>query len=297
MFIDIHSHAFRIKPPKLGFSTPAELIKRYDEMKVDMAVLLPVVSPEIYFPQSCEDIIEMYENNPDRFIAYCNIDPRSLRNSPNSDFYSILEYYKGKGCKGVGEIMPNLPLDDERVQALLAACEKANLPAVYDGSVRLKNSFGIYDEPGLPMLEHTLLELPDLKLFGHGPVFWNEIARLDTVATRGVHMSRFGKQYLNLPTGPVEEEGTVPKLLRKYKNLQGDLSDPTAYNAIARDDVYGPRFLSEFEDKLYFGTDLCSPTMPVELDKLLIHWRECGKISETTFRKIAYENAERLLGL
>lgn len=110
-------------------------------------------------------------------------------------------------------------------------------------------------------------------------------------------MDAFGMQYMNLPKGPIEEEGTVPRLLRKYPNLCGDLSDGTAYNAIARDEHYGPRFLSEFEDRLYFGTDMCFPTMEVKLDKLLLHWRETGKISETTFRKIAYENAEKLLGL
>jgi hypothetical protein len=37
--------------------------------------------------------------------------------------------------------------------------------------------------------------------------------------------------------------------------------------------------------------------MPVELDSLLLSWREQGKISETTFRKIAYDNAAQLLGL
>ena len=44
MFIDIHTHAYRIKPPVYGFSTPKELIARYDQMKVDMAVILPIVS-------------------------------------------------------------------------------------------------------------------------------------------------------------------------------------------------------------------------------------------------------------
>lgn len=37
--------------------------------------------------------------------------------------------------------------------------------------------------------------------------------------------------------------------------------------------------------------------MPVQLDSLLISWKEQGKISETTFRKIARENAEKLLVL
>ena len=35
----------------------------------------------------------------------------------------------------------------------------------------------------------------------------------------------------------------------------------------------------------------------MELDKLLLHWRQTGKISETTFRKIAYDNAAKLLGV
>jgi predicted TIM-barrel fold metal-dependent hydrolase len=59
----------------------------------------------------------------------------------------------------------------------------------------------------------------------------------------------------------------------------------------------GVGFLSEFEDRLFFGTDLMSENMPVRLDSLLISWKEQGKISETTFNKIAYKNAEKLLGL
>ena len=297
MFIDIHSHAYRKRPPKFGFQTAEELIERYDKMKVDMGVLLPVVNPEIYFPQPVEDILEMCDNHPDRLIPYCNVDPRSVWNSPFSPLDKILQHYKDLGCKGVGEIMPAMSLNDPMVQNLIRCADKVGLPIVYDGSAQKTGDFGIYDDPGLPMLENTLLEYPELKIFGHGPVFWSEIAKLDTVAQRGVYFSPYGKQYVNLPTGPITEEGAVPKLLRRYSNLCGDLSDFTAYNAIARDVDYGPRFLSEFEDRLYFGTDMCGKDMQVDLDKLLVSWREQGKISETTFRKIAYENAEKLLGL
>ena len=297
MFIDIHSHAYRKSPPKCRFQSAEELIERYDKMKVDMAVLLPIVSPEIYFPQPVEDILEMCENHPDRFIPYCNVDPRSYWNSQFSPLDKVLQHYKDLGCKGVGEIMPAMSLDDPMVQNLIRCAAKVGLPIVYDGSAQKRGDFGIYDDPGLPMLENTLLEYPDLLIFGHGPVFWNEIGKLDTVAQRGVYFSPYGKQYLNLPKGSIDEEGAVPRLMRRYSNLHGDLSDPTAYNAIARDSNYGPRFLSEFEDRLYFGTDMCGKNMPVELDSLLLSWREQGKISEITFRKIAYENAEKLLGL
>ena len=298
MFIDIHTHCYRHKPPFVcPFCTLDELIARYDEMKVEMAVIMPIVSPEIYLPQSVDDILEICDAHPDRFIPYCNIDPRSLYNSPFSPLEKFLKYYKEKGCKGLGEIMPTMPLTDLRMQNLLRAAEEVGLPVCYDGSAQKEGDFGVYDDPGLPMLEYSLAAFPKLLIFGHGPVFWSEIARLETVGERSVYMTPWGRQVGALPNTPIREEGTVPKLLRKYPNLMGDLADGTAYNALARDPSYGPRFMSEFEDRLFFGTDLCGPKQKVELCDLMISWREQGKISETTFRKVARENAEKLLGL
>jgi predicted TIM-barrel fold metal-dependent hydrolase len=300
MFIDIHSHVYRILPMKNEFvppfCTPDQLLKRYDEMKVDYAVLLPVVNSEIYFTQAVEDIVEIAQQHPDRFIPYCNVDPRAVTNSPTAPLDKVIAYYKSLGCKGIGEVMPNMELLDPKVQNLFACAEKENMPIVYDGSVQKTGDFGLYDDPGLPQLEYTLLQFPNLKIFGHGPVFWCEIARLETPAERGVYFGINGQQG-KLNRGPVLEEGVVPKLLRKYPNLQGDLSDLTAHNAIARDPEYGPRFLSEFEDRLYFGTDMTAPDMQVDLDELLLSWRQQGKISETTFRKIAYDNAAKLLDI
>lgn len=297
MFIDIHSHCYRRKPPVYAFCTPEELIRRYDKMKVDMAVLLPVVSPEIYMPQSNEDVLEICENHPDRFIPYCNIDPRIMTNSVFARIEGVLEHYKNAGCKGVGEIMPKMDLDDPMVQNLFRAAESIGLPVVYDGSAQRNGDFGLYDDPGLPKLEYMLLAFPKLKIFGHGPVFWHEIGKLSTVGARAAYMKPWGGQVFKFDEGPIEEEGTVPKLFRKYENLMGDLSDGTCFRAINRDHNYGPRFLSEFEDRLFFGTDMMSENMPVKLDSLLISWKEQGKISETTFNKIAYKNAEKLLGL
>ena len=63
MFIDIHAHAYRrygfIKDGKQWFSTPEQLFKRYEELGIERAVLLPLVSPEFYLPQSNEEILEM----------------------------------------------------------------------------------------------------------------------------------------------------------------------------------------------------------------------------------------------
>lgn len=50
---------------------------------------------------------------------------------------------------------------------------------------------------------------------------------LDTVGERGVGVRSDMSQFSRLPDAPIKEEGTVPKLFRKYENLYGDLSDGT----------------------------------------------------------------------
>lgn len=299
MFIDIHAHAYRVPPPPwpVRFCTPEELLRRYDELGIEKGVLLPIVSPEIYIPQSTEDILEICERYPDRFIPFCNVDPRALTNSPDAPLDKLLRYYKEKGCKGLGEVMPNMALSDPLVQNLFYHAEAVGLPVIFDGAVRTTNDFGLYDDPGLPQLEWTLQCFPNLIILGHGPVFWSEIGRLKTPGERGSVFSRRGGQVGIRPTGPIEEEGVVPILLRRYPNLYGDLSDFNGYNALARDEEYGPKFLTEFQDRILFGTDICHPEQPVPLVDLLIRWRDEGRISEEVFEKVARLNAIRLLGL
>ena len=97
MIIDIHSHVYRHPLPFVTrFFDPEELIAKYDELGIDKAVLLPVVNPEIYFPQSVDEVLEVCAEYPDRFIPYCNIDPRAMTNSPNAPLWKVLESYKNK---------------------------------------------------------------------------------------------------------------------------------------------------------------------------------------------------------
>ena len=89
----------------------------------------------------------------------------------------------------------------------------------------------------------------------------------------------------------------MPKLLRRYPNLYGDLSDFTPVNALSRDPEYGPKFLEEFQDRLLFGTDLITTSDQVGMADLLINWQKTKKISETVFNKIARDNAIKLFKL
>lgn len=299
MFIDIHAHAYRKPVPfVVEFCTAEQLLERYNAAGIEKGALLPIVSPEIYLPQANEDILDMVERYPDRFFPFCNIDPRALTNSVDAPLDRLLRYYKDKGCRGLGEVMLNVPVMNPMVQNLFKHAEKVGLPVTFDGSDQISGDFGLYDDPGLPQLEHTLQRFPNLVILGHGPVFWSEIGCLETPAQRKTVFTSDGKQVgWNPPSGPVTEEGVVPKLFRRYENLYGDLSDPSPWNALARDSEYGPKFLEEFQNRLMFGTDICDVNTPFPMVDLLCKWRDSKKISERVFKKIERENAIKLFNL
>lgn len=299
MFIDIHAHVYRKPVPFVTeFCTVEQLIQRYDEAGIEKGLLLPIVSPEIYLPQTNEDILDMCERYPSRLYPFCNIDPRALTNSADAPLGTLLRYYKDKGCRGVGEVMLNLPVMEPIVQNLFKHAQDAGLPVTFDGSDRVGGDFGLYDEPGLPQLEHTLQKFPKLIMLGHGPVFWSEISRLETPAQRKTVFQPGGAQVgWSPPGGPITEEGVVPKLFRRYGNLYGDLSDASPWNALSRDSEYGPKFLEEFQDRLMFGTDICGFDNPFPMIDLLTRWKGEKLISENVFEKIAKKNAIELFQL
>jgi uncharacterized protein len=289
-FIDIHSHAYLFPgPPHDGhttFCTPEEVLIRYDEIGIEYGVLLPLIGPETYLPQSNEEILETCKRYPDRFIPFCNIDPRGMLNTVESDFSIWIDWYIDHGFKGVGELMPNLPFTDPKVLNLMSYIDQAGLPLTFDGNGVLGSGYGLYDEPGLPQLEYCLKRFPNIKFLGHGPGFWAEIAKLRDDAD----MQRY-------PSYPVDPEGAVPRLLREYDNMLGDLSAGSGFNALDRDHDYAIKFLNEFQDKLYFGTDICCFEQVMPLADFLRKLNQKGHLSDDAFYKIARGNAEQLLNL
>jgi len=289
MFIDIHVHAFRSPAPRLDdrrFSTPEQLLARYDALGIERGVVLPLVSPEFYLPQANEDVFEMAERYEGRFIPFCNIDPRAGNNSPGARLDKFLSVYKEMGAKGFGEITANLPFLHPMVQNLFGHLQDAGLPLIFHIGPQAGEVYGLIDDPGLPQLQRSLATFPKLKFFGHSPGFWTEIARLEKPGDRGGY-----------PKYPIREEGVLPKMMRDYPNLYGDLSAGSGYNALARDRDYAVTFLTEFQDRMFFGTDICAPETSTPLVGFLLKLREEKKISEAVFHKIARENAIRVLEL
>ncbi|MCF7853889.1 MAG: amidohydrolase family protein [Candidatus Pacebacteria bacterium] len=292
MFIDIHVHTSRwAGPPKADgkpfLSTPEQLLDRYDAIDVEKAVLLPIVSPEaMQFTQSNEDIIDVARQYPDRFIPFCNVDPRLLTNSADAPLGKLLDFYREQGCKGIGEVTANIPFLDPVVQNLFKHVQRVGFPLTFHIAAQMGGLYGLYDDPGLPQLERSLALHPNLVFLAHSQTFWAEMAPLEKPA------DRYG-----YPRYPIAEEGVVPKLFRQYPNLYGDLSAGSGFNALKRDPEYAVQFLNEFQDRLLFGTDITAPGTATPLVDLLLNMRTNDKISESVFQKVARENAARLLNL
>ena len=281
-YFDIHLHGSMARHPKVGgFTTPEGLIEYMDNLNTEMAVLLPIVSPECMSTLvNPEEVLEICAVYPHRLVPFCNLDPRFKSNSAKADFTQLLSAYKEMGCKGVGEYTVNIPLDDPLNMNLFRQVEEIGLPLTFHLAPQVGGYYGCYDDLGLPRLEKILKQFPKLIFLGHSQVFWAEIGPLPNPDER--------KGY---PKGPVPKPGRLVELFRKYPNLHGDLSAGSGFNAISRDPEFGYRFLEEFQDRLYYGTDHAKVPF-VEYFKNLKAKR---LISGAAYEKITYGNAAKLL--
>ncbi len=295
--IDMHAHALIsrgiMNPRRDYWPLPEELLPMYDELGIERAVLMPLITTEYYFePTTNREIKAIVEKYPDRFSWFCNIDPRQGKHSPMTDFTPVLEYYKSIGAKGVGEVCANLYFDDPMTMNLFAHCEKCNMPITFHIG-KLGGDYGLVDEAGLPRLEKVLNAFPNLKLIGHSQKFWAEISGEINTENRNAY-----------PSGKVVPGGRVVELLRRYPNMYADISADSGATAIMRDPEFGYKFLEEFKDKLFFGTDIC--TSDINRAKKATLWKlsaflddavDNGFITEDAYYKICRGNAEKLFDL
>jgi len=296
--IDVHAHANAFGDfyplhtdgnPNSRFVTAEQVISFYDKLGIEKGVLLPIASPEGQpSPMPSESCKYLADKYPDRFVWFCNVDPRAFPNQKDGDLARLIRYYKNLGAKGVGEITALLDANDPKVMNLFAACEECDMPALIHIATSYDFGYGIYDELGLPRIENILKTFPNLKLIGHSQAFWAEISGDLTEELRGEY-----------PEGKVVEGGALVRLMRTYPNLYCDLSAGSGANAMMRDEEFAVKFLEEFSDRILYGCDICHSdnTHPFRFRDFLDKLVEEGKLSEETYRKIARENAIRILKL
>jgi predicted TIM-barrel fold metal-dependent hydrolase len=285
-YIDIHTHVGTFYPGKE--LTADGLVRMMDRHAVEKAIVLPLVSPESSpYLQTTESALAAHKKHPDRLIPFCCLDPRSTTGRPErfghvegvKGMKAILKRYKDAGCRGLGEHKVGLPFDHKLMMMLYEACADLELPILFH-----LDDIRSFDTPGLPRLENALKAFPKLPFIGHAAGFWASISGDATEKDFG--------RYPKVPT-PVKPGGALDRLMAKYDNLYGDLSEPGGYTAIARDRKFGRAFLIRRAGRLLFGTDWLMADQKVPQFDLL----ESMKLPADVQEKIYRGNARRLLKL
>ena len=259
-----------------------------DKLDTEIGVLLPCVSYESqWLLNTNESYKAIVDANPDRFMWFCNIDPRMGAYNSKTDLSFFINHFKSLGAKGVGEITTPLYADDPMMDNLFYHCAQCDMPVLIHIAPQHGDTYGIVDDLGLPRFEKMLKKHSDMRLIGHSAAFWSEISDDLTQNMRNGY-----------PTGKVSE-GRMPKLMREYGNLYADLSAGSGSNAMMRDPEYAAKFITEFQDRIYYGTDVCSvdSTFQYKFDEFLKKLVEDKMISIEAYEKIIRKNAAKLLGI
>ncbi|HND51911.1 MAG TPA: amidohydrolase family protein, partial [Pirellulaceae bacterium] len=285
-FIDIHTHLGAFYH---GQELTAELLVRFMDLHdVERACVLPLVSPESApIPQPVTTALAAHKQFPNRIVPFCVVDPRAVT-APGQrtghvagvkGLIELLKRYQDAGCRGLGEHKTGLWFDAPQQMALYEACDNVGLPILFHLD-DIRNP----DTPGLPRLENVLKAFPKLPLIGHAAGFWASISGDAT-------MEDFGR-YPPVPK-PVAAGGALDRLMAKYPNLYGDLSEPGGEKAIARDPQFGREFIIRRADQLLFGTDVLMPAQKIPQFELLASLDLPADVQYKVFRG----NALKLLKL
>ena len=283
--IDLHLHLTPFQIPKLGklnLASGKNMIPHLEELDIEKGVLMSSGEGGLPFGTNKANK-KICDRFPNRYAWMCNISPKG-----KEPVYDRLARFKAQGAIGIGELTYNHKLTDPFLQEVFAAAEKLDLPITIHMSPEEGYSYGVVDDPGLPLLEEVLAKYPNLKILGHSQTFWIEMSGDAPKDKEG--RNSWGD-------GPIVPGGRVPELFAKYPNLYGALSANSGSRAIMRDPEFGLSFLETYADRLFFATDMVNTDMVFPLGAWLDEQLAAGKLSKETYEKICRTNAKRIFGL
>ncbi|HWY65798.1 MAG TPA: hypothetical protein VNX61_11355 [Rhizomicrobium sp.] len=204
------------------------------------------------------------------------------------------------GAKGFGELKFPVAADGPEMRRVYDLAAELNVPVlIHFQEVGQPAAPGGYNT-GIKRFGAILKSYPRTKFIGHADAFWANIS------------ADYHEQD-SYPTGPIVPGGVTDKLLADYPNLFADTSANSANNALSRDPAFTAGFLKRHQDKLHFGSDcncddgkgggaaqnsdrvaprIRGKCVAQETLKLLT-----ASTTPAIFRKIAWTNAHRLLGM
>ena len=283
--IDLHLHLTPFQIPKMGklnLTSGENMLPHLEELGIEKGVLMSGAESGMPFGTNRANR-KICEKFPECYAWMCAVNPKG-----KEPVYDRLARFKAQGAIGIGELTTNRRLDDPFFQELFAAAEKLNMPVTIHMSPEVGYSYGVVDDPGLPLLEQVLKAYPGLKILGHSQTFWIEMSA-------DAPRDREGRN--SWGQGPVVPGGRVPELFEKYPNLYGDLSANSGSRCLMRDEEFGLAFLEKYADRLFFATDMVNRDMVFPLGAWLDEMVNSGRLSREAYEKIIRTNAQRVFGL
>lgn len=212
-----------------------DTIKHMDATGTQKAFVLPLETGEGGVLLRAETVLHAWHQYPDRVIPFCQTDIR------RDDVLQRVRAYHLLGCRGIGEQKEHLPLNDKRVEAIIALCDELNWPI----TIHFQDGANGYNQGLAEHLETYLKRYRQVRIIGHAQTWWANISA-------DVPPPEKGGLY---PTGPVKPGGLLDRLMDKYPNLYADMSAGSGYNALSRDPDFTADFINRHPEQLLFGSD------------------------------------------
>lgn len=211
-----------------------DTIRHMDATGTDRAFVLPLETGEGGVLLRSETVLHAFHEYKDRLIPFCQTDVRQ----PNA--FDRVRAYHLLGCRGVGEQKEHVPLNDPRIERLIALCDELDWPITIhfqDGAKGFNQ--GLADD-----LETYLRRYKRVRIIGHAQTWWANISADVPPADKTLY-----------PTGPVKPGGLLDRLLGEFPNLYADMSAGSGYSALSRDPEFTAGFIGRHPKQMLFGSD------------------------------------------
>lgn len=214
--------------------TIEDTVRHMDATGTDKAFILPLETGEGGVTLRTETVLHAFHKYGERLIPFCQTDIRK------PDVLDRIRAYHLLGCRGIGEQKEHLPLNDRRVEAIIALCDELNWPI----TIHFQDSRNGYNQGIADYLETYLKRYKRVRIIGHAQSFWSHISADVPSPEKTLY-----------PTGPVKPGGLLDRLLGEYPNLYADMSAGSGFNALSRDEGFTAGFVERNHTQLLFGSD------------------------------------------
>jgi len=169
--IDCHVHLGKIRYHRDAL-TKESLLSWMDNNGIDKVCLMATENPEeLHYYVTTNEVLSHKSN---RFIPFCNVDPRI-----GGMKYKIIQYYVDRGAMGFGEVIVGLFIDDPRLVEIYKICGDFHLPIL----IHTAKQFG-EDDDNFTRLQNILVKYPQTNFILHSLRWWRDIIVVENMLSK-----------------------------------------------------------------------------------------------------------------